>query len=366
MTLLLALATVLTAGLPHTRLVALEPDLDFPAKGHEIVKVFSDIDPKIPFKEMVASWNVEPAGAAALKVRVRAHGEGFNSKWYSMAQWSLDGHIAPRESLKGQKDGNGTVVTDTLVLKSPGKTLDAQVTLKTLADGPRPKLKLLTFSFADGILAAATPTTASPAWGKTIDVPQRAQNDYPNGRALCSPTSLSMLLAHYANQLARPEINKDVPEVEAHVWDSVYGGAGNWPFNAAYAASFPGMRAYIARFGAISDLEKWIDAGYPVICSVSFEMLRGLPLSPHENGHLVVLVGFTKDGEPVINDPAFQKQVRRIYKRSNFEKAWSYSKRTVYLVYPDNARVPKDTDQLWISPAAHRDTNRGSGLRERS
>ncbi len=348
MSTILLLATVLSAGLPHTHLVALQPDLGFPAKGQQIVKVFPDIDPKIPFKEMVASWNVEPAGAAAIKIQVRARGEGFQSKWYTMAEWSLDGHIAPRESVKGQRDGNGTVSTDTLILKNPGKTLDAQVTLKTFADGPRPRLKLLTFSFADGTMAPSASETASPAWGKTIDVPQRAQRNYPNGGVLCSATSLSMILWHYANQLARPEINKDVPEVEAHVWDPVYGGAGNWPFNAAYAASFPGIRAYVSRFGGISDLEKWIDAGYPVICSVSLDLLQGLPLS-RETGHLVVLVGFTKDGEPVINDPAFQNKVRRTYHRSDFENAWRHSKRAVYLVYPEGAKVPKDTDQLWIS-----------------
>jgi hypothetical protein len=78
-------------------------------------------------------------------------------------------------------------------------------------------------------------------------------------------------------------------------------------------------------------------------------MLRGLPLSPTESGHLVVLVGFTKDGEPVINDPAFKNQVRRVYKRSDFEKAWAYSKRTVYLVYPEGSNVPENSDQLWIS-----------------
>jgi len=349
MSLLPMIAMIVSAGLPNTRLVDLEPNLDFPARGQETVKVFSGIDPKIPFDEMIASWNVEPAEGASLKVEVRAHGEGFDTKWYTMAQWSLDRHVSPRESVKGQRDENGTVDTDTLELKKPGRTLDVQVTLKTLGDGPTPRLKLLTFSFENGHRLANPDSSPSPAWGKTIDVPQRAQNNYPNGGVLCSATSVSMILWHYSNQLHKPEMNKDVPEVEEHVWDSVYKGAGNWPFNTAYAGSFPGMLAYVARFGGISDLEKWIEAGLPVICSVSFDMLRGLPLSPTESGHLVVLVGFTKDGEPVINDPAFKNQVRRVYKRSDFEKAWAYSKRTVYLVYPEGSNVPENSDQLWIS-----------------
>jgi hypothetical protein len=350
MSLLLALATAVSAGLPNTRLVALEPDLAFPPRGQAIVREFGGINPKIPFREMVASWNVAPADAAALQLQVRARGQGFDTKWYTMARWSLEGRLAPRASVGGQDDANGTVDTDTLILKNPAKTLDARVILTTLTGGEQPRLKLLTFSFCSGQEAGETQTRASPAWGKIIDVPQRAQNNYPNGSVLCSATSLSMVLGHYSNQLARPELNKDVPEVEAHVWDPVYHGAGNWPLNTAYAGSFPGMRAYVARLGAVSDLEQWIAAGFPVICAVSFDILRGLPLSRTESGHLVVLVGFTKNGEPVINDPAFQQQVRRIYKRSDFQKAWNHSKQTVYLIYPENAKVPKDTDQLWISP----------------
>jgi hypothetical protein len=341
---------LISSGLPNTRLVAIEPNLEFPPQGSEAVKVMPRIEAGIPFREMIASWNVEPAGCASLKVEVRAHGDGIDTKWYTMGQWTLDAKVGPRGSVNGQKDVNGTVDTDTLQLNSDATSLDVRVTMKTLGKGPTARLKLLTFSFANGNKEADVPIASSPAWGKVIDVPQRAQNNYPNGGVLCSATSMSMVLWHYANQLGKPEMNKDVPEVEEHVWDPVYKGAGNWPFNTAYAGSFPGMRSYVARFGSIHDLETWIDAGFPVICSVSFDMLRGLPLSPTESGHLGVLVGFTKDGDPVINDPAFKNQVRRTYPRSDFEKAWVYSKRTVYLVYPEGAKIPRDTQGLWFAP----------------
>jgi len=342
------LAMMISSRVHSTRLVALEPNLVFPANGKETVKVFTNLQPGIPFREMIASWNVEPAQSALLKVEVRAHGEGFETKWYTMGQWDLDGKAGPRGSVNGQLDENGTVDTDTLELNKDAASLDARVTLKTVGNGPSPQLRLLTFSFTNKVKEPVLPEDSSSAWGKTIDVPQRAQGNYPNGGVLCSATSMSMILWHYANQLGKPEMNKDVPEVEEHVWDPVYKGAGNWPFNTAYAGSFPGMRSYVARFSSIHDLETWIDAGFPVICSVSFDMLRGLPLSPTESGHLVVLVGFAKDGNPVLNDPAFKNQVRRTYKRSDFEKAWLYSRRTVYLVYPEDAKIPADTDGLWF------------------
>jgi hypothetical protein len=184
-------------------------------------------------------------------------------------------------------------------------------------------------------------------WGRLIDVPQRAQGNYPRGNVLCSPTSVSMVLWHYSKVLDRPELNKDVPEVEKGVWDSAYDGAGNWPFNAAYVGSLPGMRSYITRLSSIEDAEKWIAAGFPLICSAPLNLLRGTE-GVRESGHLVVLIGFTAQGDPIFNDPAKSDEVRRTYKRANFEKAWKTSGRTVYIVHPEGAKVPSSSNGLWI------------------
>jgi hypothetical protein len=340
----LILATSVTS---NVRLVPFFPDREFPAKGEEVVVRFDNIDPGIPFDEVVPSWNVTPADGASLRVQIRSHGDGFDSKWYSFGKWTLDDASA-RTSVEGQKDEQGNVSTDTFIPRKAAKTVDVQLTLRNDGDGPRPRLKLLTLSFANSKAISASEKNPSPAWGKTIEVPQRAQGNYPNGGVLCSPTSLSMVLWHYANQLHRPELNKDVPEIVACVWDKTYDGAGNWPFNAAYAGSFPGMRSYITRFRNIGDLERWIDAGLPVICSISLNIARGMP-QDGGSGHLVVLVGFTKDGDPVFNDPARRAQVRYTYKRENFEKAWLHSNRTVYIVHPEDAVVPADPDGVWIA-----------------
>jgi hypothetical protein len=330
-----------------SKLVAFAPDMLFPEKGGEIVRTFNGVDPKIEFDQVIASWNVQSADTAALTVEVRAHGPGFDTKWYTMGQWSLEGQTAPRSSVNGQKDDNGNVETDTLALKRPGQTLDLRVTLHTVADGPPAVLKFLSLSFADKP-APDSPETSDPAWGKVITVPERAQGNYPGGaEKWCSPTSLSMVLWHWSNELNRPEINKDVPEVQQHVFDSVYDGAGNWPFNTAYAGSFAGMRAYVTRMTGIEDAERWIAKGLPVICSVAYSITQGKPLSPTEAGHLMVLVGFTADGDPVFNDPAHKAQVRKTFKRADFEKGWAYSRNTVYLVYPIGTAVPEDPNGVW-------------------
>jgi hypothetical protein len=335
-------------SLPAAKLVSLDAATVFPAPGQSASRDFGTIDAGMDFDEAIVSWNVENPQVAGLSVRVKAIQNGVESKEFDLGDWTYDSGLRARASLNGQGDPSGTVLTDTLHLKSPAQKLELRVVMDTLKDGTIPRLKLLTVCFSNTSISTPDVKEPSKAWGMDIDVPQRAQNNYPNGGVLCSATSVSMLLSHYSKQLNRPELDLDVPLVEAGVWDSVYKGAGNWPFNTAFAGSFPGMRGYISRFNGISDLEKWIDAGIPVACSVSFDMLRGKPLSPTEQGHLIVVTGFTATGDPLVNDPAFKDGVHKSYPRGDFEKAWVYSHRTVYLIYPEATKGPVDLDHLWV------------------
>jgi hypothetical protein len=136
--------------------------------------------------------------------------------------------------------------------------------------------------------------------------------------------------------------------VQSSVFDSVYGGTGNWAFNTSYAGSKPGLMGYAARLNGIEDLESWIARGVPVVCSVSWYLLHGEELQSDEEGHLVVLDGFTPEGDPVFNDPGKRGDVRKIYKRNDFQKAWEYSKHTVYIITPP--KFVTDGDLTAIKP----------------
>jgi hypothetical protein len=171
---------------------------------------------------------------------------------------------------------------------------------------------------------------------------------YENGDKICSPTTVSMLLSHWSYKLGRPGLNCDVPEVVSGVFDPVWGGTGNWVFNTAYAGSFRGLRAYTTRLSDVSELEDFIARGIPVGLSLCYNRLRGKSREP--SGHLVVCVGFTKDGDAIINDPGTRKNVRKTFPRANLIDAWAYSKNTVYLVYPVNTQLPKDRFGHWESP----------------
>jgi hypothetical protein len=119
---------------------------------------------------------------------------------------------------------------------------------------------------------------------------------------------------------------------------------GNWPFNVAHAASFAGMDGFVARFPALTALEPWIVARVPLALSIAFapRALRGAPL-PASGSHLLVLRGFDRAGNPIVNDPAgpTDATVRRIYPRAALERAWlTGSGGTTYVIYPKGWPVP--------------------------
>jgi hypothetical protein len=153
-----------------------------------------------------------------------------------------------------------------------------------------------------------------------------------------------MLLAFWSGKLNRPELAFDVPDVAHNIYDVTWKGTGNWAFNMAFAGSLPGMRGFVTRFSDVRELETWISSGYPVGLSICHNRLRGLPGT---SGHLVICVGFDKNGDVIINNPGSLQDMRKTFSRERLIDAWAYSKNTVYLVYPEGAKLPPDKLGHW-------------------
>lgn len=317
----------------------------------ESVLTSPEIPTRIEWDELIASWNAELPPGAWLKLEARGVYPDRTTKWFTMCLWSGDPAQHPRESIRHQKDVDGDVDTDTLQLNQ--STHKAQVRLTLGGDGKqKPKLKFLSLSVLD---SHAKPVELPPnraAWGKTIEVPERSQMLYENGGVICSPTTVSMMLAFWSHELKRPSLDRDVPDVVKGVFDPTWDGTGNWVFNTAYAGSLPGLRACTARLSDVSELEDFVARGIPVGLSLCYNRLRGKSREP--SGHLVVCVGFTKEGDAVINDPGTAVGVRKTFPRANLIDAWAYSKNAVYLIYPENRRLPADRFGHWDSPTTRK------------
>ena len=296
------------------------------------------------YKEAIASWNSTTPVGSWMEVQFRAQYGTRWSKWYVLGIWASGTSTIARHSVNAQGDSDGFVAVDTFV-SSNKKEVTSKFQLKFRlfsADGnaiPSVRNASVAYSTSPPKSAVASPNTSTPT---LLTVPECSQMVYPDGGEVwCSPTSTSMVLGYLNPGTGTCE--QRVRAAVEGVYDWVYDGHGNWPFNTAYAAS-QGYEGYVARFTSLARAEEYIAAGVPVIMSIAWGKgdLTGSSIDS-TNGHLFVLVGFDAAGNPIVNDPASptDADVQRTYLRSELEPLWlEASGGTVYLIYPQGASVP--------------------------
>jgi hypothetical protein len=246
------------------------------------------------FDRVVLSWNCNGPAQFYLE----AHG-----LWHCMGEWGPQAR-----SMK-----TALVDVDTLKLASECKSIRVRV------ESPyTTQISLLAVAHWLSSQKYEYCAERSATWGNVLDVPQRSQmSEAKDARSICSPTSLAMVLEFYG-------VKKATREVADAVFDHAEKIYGNWPFNVAYAQSVLGGSCFVAKAEGLQNLEAEIAAGRPVIASHRFKSgdLDGAPL-PESNGHLIVVAGFTADGDVVVNDPAGNSnEVRRIYQRRQFHRTF--------------------------------------------
>ena len=298
--------------------------------------------PAFEFSELIASWEATTQGGAWIEVSVRGRtATGTRSSWDVLGRWAGWDRFVQRTSVPGQGDDLADVNVDTWRADSTLDGWQLRVTLLRRPGTAGPRVD------AVGAMASRRPATdgvatsePGPGSGVRLAVPRYSQmvhsGHYPRwgggGQAWCSPTSTSMVLGYY-DALPTPKDYAWVPDDHRAPWvdhaarstyDADYSGTGNWPFNTAYAATRTD-RAFVTRLRNLREAGLFIEAGIPLVASVSFGPgeLDGAPISS-TNGHLLVIVGFTDDGDVVVNDPAARtaKGVRRTYDRGQFEDVW--------------------------------------------
>ena len=268
------------------------------------------------FKEAVISWSAEVPEGGSVECELQVAVGDRWLPWRTMARWTGEGGGT---SVKQETVEGCAVDVDTLVV-GDGQVADRFRYRVKEAGGARVRHVAVAAWRRDD--RAPFAAVKSAAWGKTIDVPKRSQmvEDASIRGDICSATSLSMVLEHHGVKRTTREVADGVYDHEAKIY-------GNWPLNTAYAAT-AGMRlAYVARFRGLEELEAEIAAGRPVIISHKWKEgeLTGAPVAK-SNGHLIVVVGFTEDGDVVVNDPAAHpdqgEDVRRVYPRKELHHTW--------------------------------------------
>ncbi len=305
--------------------------------------------------EVVTSWNAHTPKGTWL--RVELHGvytDGTKTPWYTMGIWTAgDGKDVPRRtSVDDQSDGKSSVWTDTFSIDKLDsglrlKAFQVRLTLyRALAGGAEPAVWRLSAMSSDVPDRFTVPASKpGPGRGVELKVPRYSQEvhkgQYPEydggGEAWCSPTSSQMILEYWGRKPSEKDLewvdpdfaDPQVCHAARYTFDYQYEGCGNWPFNAAYAATYRDMESVVTRLGSLTDVERLVAAGIPVITSQSFIESELDGAGYGTAGHLMTVIGFTKDGDVIANDPASEDNdaVRHVYKRRQWENIWLRTKR---------------------------------------
>lgn len=309
-------------------------------------------------KRLIPSWNAVTPSGTWLQVLVRVRKGSKVGSWDVVGRWTLDTGTIHRASTTSQPDDLSRVDVDTVAATSSFDSYQVRVRLlRKPGSTATPKLTSVSaVASTFGSKTAATSRTTMTST-KILGVPRYSQmihkGHYPQwgggGEAWCSPTSTTMVLDYFKTGPDRSKYTwakGSTPQVDhaaRYTYDHKYKGTGNWPFNTAYASQY-GNDAFVTRLSSLRDAEAFIKAGIPVVASIAFGRgeLSGAPISSTP-GHLLVIVGFTRTGQVVVNDPAgsSSSNVRRTYSRSQLERAWlKGSGGVVYIVRPPGKKLP--------------------------
>jgi peptidase C39-like protein len=319
------------------------------------------------FNELVSSWNSKTPPGTYIQSEVKPQlNNGRWAKWYTLGLWAyndfVDGSGDPgfhRTSVGHQGDADGFVSIDTFFTKDhPAVSYQLRLTIYrrvglTDADAP---VRVSRYSAVASNLTNQRGTFPSEFGGtvRDLQLPPFSQEthhgEYPEfdngGEAWCSPTSTAMVVRYWGDQYAPTQeelqwvdpnfADPEVDHTARYVYDYHYQGAGNWPFNVAYASE-RGLAGDVTQLHNLREAEPFIAAGIPLVASVAWQPNKLDGGIKSTNGHLMVIGGFTATGNVIAYDPASDNNglVRHEYDRQQFERAWiPASGGIVYVIRP--------------------------------
>ncbi|MBV9263608.1 MAG: C39 family peptidase [Candidatus Eremiobacteraeota bacterium] len=256
----------------------------------------------------VLSWNTHaPNGRLEFRLVRAGHADG---DWLPLAEWRPSG----AKSFSPQHAGT-RVDVDVIRAAQP-------------FDGIEVRAQSVEFD----LVAFSSPVHATPSLPYARDalilgVPAHSQySTESEERGWCSPASLEMIHAYHG-------LPHSIAQTAREVFDRAYNGTGNWAFNVAYSGRL-GLRGVVAHLANLDQAQRLLERGLPLAISYSWrdDELPGAPL-PTSDGHLVVLCGFTGDGDCAVNDPA-ARNVRVVYPRSAIETLWQRNEGVAYVIAP--------------------------------
>lgn len=284
------------------------------------------------FTKAVISWNTKTLDGTNIEILAQYKVGQIWSEWFTYGIWSDQNRNIG--SVSGQSDNNGKLSTDLVQLNrgKTGSSIRVKAVLKrNEVDQVSPVLRRIVVStYSDDLL----PYHVVSGLQSTIDmdVPELSQMIIPKiGNVICSPTSVTMILNHYGENLSPEKVAFGCLDNGAEIY-------GNWAYNVAYAGE-RGYEAFVMGCHSFGELKGYLDTNTPVIASIRTKVAEELTNAPqaYPGGHLIVIRGFNiMNGKPyiIVNDPASKdlNEIKRYYLVEEFEKVWN---RIIYIIRPE-------------------------------
>ncbi|MCI0513512.1 C39 family peptidase [candidate division KSB1 bacterium] len=273
------------------------------------------------------SWNgTAPGDQGGFRVMIRfPSGNGW-SPWLEVGYWKSN--LWP--GAKVTRFEGGMIDIDTAILYSYVRTWQFKIEMqRKTAAVPSPTLSRLSFFVSDSrttqnlnyndILADKPAAIFIPT-----DFLAQYQVSATYGGRICSPTTVAMILRSY-------QIPVDPLKFALDTYDPYYEIFGVWPRVVQNASEY-GLRGEVTRYRSWRETRQVLAAGGRIGMSI------GAPLY---SGHLVMLAGFTANGDPIVHDPARTRDgYAHLFSKAELSQAWFDKGGVAYTFYlRDSAAV---------------------------
>ncbi len=292
------------------------------------------IETAFPFTELIPSWNatVPRDTGVFFQVKTRNAADGQWSPWLYIGQWGRTPATDPMDRVV--RFDRGMVNVDNLTLDEPANAYQFRATLLSfdMSHEVNPSIRRITVSYSGVVddagererIARTDRSEPSVPWGprgdwaRSLPVPFRAQGieAKPLAGQICSPTSTSMVMAYCG-------VDLPTEQNALAIYDEEHDMFGNWG-RAVQRAGSLGLDAWLQRFRNWDQVKAMIARGQPIVAGIKFK--KGefpSALYSETDGHLIVIRGFTKAGDPIVNDPADRNKGNGVvYKADDLARAW--------------------------------------------
>ena len=273
-----------------------------------------------PFNIGLPSWNgTAPGDSGGFRVLIRVPYLSGWSPWLDVGYWKANLWPSKNTSFSG-----GKVDIDIVELYYYATQWQFAIELKrNSATVTSPTVSLLSFFISDTRTTQNIDYTAilndkpEPIFVPTTFLAQyRLSNEI--GGSICSPTTVSMILLSY-------NIEVDPLQFALDTYDPYWEIFGVWPRVVQNASEY-GVKGTVTRYRTWSEARNVLAKGGRIGMSI------GAPLY---GGHLVMLAGFTENGDPIVHDPARTYDgYAHVFNIYDLSRSWFDKGGVAYTIFP--------------------------------